>query len=108
LPERKYSFGMSFSPSPFPEPKDHFKCNFGFHKPLFLLDPKDDFEMQVSVSPLPHAKDFGISPIPDEEPSQIGTHQPTKAKGLIGSSFKKCGEFHITTSYKHLTLVYTA
>ena len=107
-PERKYSFGMGFSPSPSPEPKDHFKCNFGFHEPLFLPDPEDDFEMLVPVSLLPHAKDFGTSPILDEGPSQIGTHQPTEAKGLIGSSSKKCGEFHIATSYKHLTLVYTA
>jgi len=60
-PERKYSFGMGSSPSPSPEPKDHFKHNFRFHEPLFLLDPEDNFEMQVPVSPLPHAEDFGTS-----------------------------------------------
>jgi hypothetical protein len=108
-PERKYSFGMGISPSPSPEPKDHFKSNFGFHEPLFLPDPEDDFETQVPVSPLPHAEDFGITPpVPDEGPSQTDTHQPTEAKGPIGSSSKKRGEFHIAASNKHLTLVYTA
>ena len=50
-----------------------------------------------AVSPLPDAKEFGVLNVPEEESSLIGTHQPTDPKG-------RC-EFHINSSYVHLTLV---
>jgi hypothetical protein len=106
LPVKKQNFGMGITPTPPPEPKDDLdmcamlstspipkkKSNFGFKEPLFL----------------PEFKDSGIIPVSDEGPSETGTHRPTEAKEPLGSSSKERGEFHITTSYTHLTLAYTA
>ena len=82
----------------------------GFREPLFLpgSDSDDDFETQVPISPLQHAEDFGITPVPDGGPSQTGTNQPTEAKESLGSLSKERGEFHFTISDTHLTLLYTA
>jgi hypothetical protein len=105
-PVKKQNFGMGITPTPPPEPKDDLgmcatlstspvpkkKSNFGFKEPLFL----------------PEFEDSDIIPVSDEGPSETGTHRPTEAKEPLGSSSKERGEFHITTSYMHLTLAYTA
>jgi hypothetical protein len=135
-PEPKDHLGIPATPSP--SPMRQKKQNFRFREPLFLPDSEDDLEAQAPHSPesqgfskraplsyqspapsqrgddvqaislLPHAEDFGILPAPHQGPSQTGTHQSTEAIKGLGSSSKECGEFHITTSYTHLTLVYGA
>jgi len=61
-----------------------------------------------SPSPLLHPEDFGALPIQEEGPSQIGTHRPLSAEEPLSGSSNARGEFHIATSYMHLTLVYAA
>jgi hypothetical protein len=119
---KKQNFGMGIMRTSSPEPKSAFgmpttlsaspvlkkKFDFRYKEPLFLPDFEDNSDMQVPVSPLLHAEDFSTLPISNEGPSETGTHQPTEAKEPLSSSSKGRGKFHITTSYTHLTLAYTA
>jgi len=63
-----------------------------------LLPKLQDFSVQVPLSPT------HVGPIPEEGPSQIGTHQLTEAEEPCGSSSKARGKSHIASSYMHLTL----
>ena len=59
-----------------------------------------------AVSPLPPAEDFGVLTAPEEEPSQIYTHQLTEAEEPRDSFSKERGRFHIANSDMHLTLAH--
>ena len=61
-----------------------------------------------AASPLPEAEDFGARARLEEEPSQIGAHQPTEAREPLGSSSEEQkGAFLIACSHIHLTLGHT-
>lgn len=127
-----------FQESPSSEPQDDSGTQapllldpqgFGKGAPLSCGGParlqKGDAVPAVSL--LPRAEDFGVLAVPEEGPAEIRTHQPMETKELSGSSSKARGthqpaeikepsgssskarsEFHIASTYTHLTLVYAA
>jgi hypothetical protein len=84
----KMDFGVRAGSPPSPPPPVP-KQNYGLRAAIF--------ETQEASSSLSlHAEDFGVS-VPEEGPSQIGSHQPTEAGEPLGSSSNMRSEFHILT-----------